>query len=1062
MPYDPSRFEEIKRKLQVPQSQYTVAPSEPTASIPIAKALDFSRRAMQPTTFKLSKDSIGTRFMGDLQDLVQGVGHILGSTGVGAYDLLKDAVRVKPFINRIGQLPSQIGEIASPEGRRLLGDTFVKPAMQSFIGSFTHPIQSFKEHPLFTPFDWSTALSLGGQAGRAGMTLAREGAEAAGAAGTAARLADILSTERAALPVAGGTSIPRAFSENPLVKYGVQKPLDILSSKEGVKEFASTIPGMRELAPAELVTSEVRAAREAGNSMTRAKQRFFIDRDKKLNDIQTKFASLPDEERKAFVAVVQGRALPLKQSPKWGEVYEWYKKNVMDEQAKFNLPDETTKRVAYQPLVLATGKLTPDDYALAIKGDETARAAVVKATNDMERARVTLQEKALMDFLGKGKGSTALARNMAKEVAPDPIYFPAIFEKKVKMSDFLPSRFMQKYKPGFLKGRRGVGGYIESDPARAVAIHEVQKERYLLNEMILNDIQTKYAEPITKASDIKPGYVPFTPEGYISFYRTKIPLQESFLKALGLVQDPDEAFMHAVREVMPTLVDDKTMIGIRRPKMYQIPKEVAERVRSIIQPVTPFGEAHEMVKLFWDTPLQAFKFSVLALSPRWVVNNTAGNMLLTAMGDVSPESFVKSMKAGFKELIPEEVTAGGFRRAEIPGTKRVVTPNTGFTEKLTGLFTGATPTEGILKDVQNVVARPVRGMQKVADTVYAANTAIEDYFRNATYVDKAVKAAREKIAKDVSTGIFDTKTMLDKFLQRGAFSDASVQKVLAEMSKDEKFTARLVDQVDDIMNNYQKMSNTERSIIRRVVPFWSWWKFMHKTFLKLPFESPRTAQVLEQLSKIGNEFNEQEWKAQGLKANEVPEWLRGSVILNRDKEGMTTLQTRNINPLSTVGELPALHPLFDVMQERKTGRQSFTGMPFQRPDVVEVGGRYFTLGSDGKVQALATPLPPPLLTQLLRRLPQASALEALMTPYRIQSGTPYMSGVPTLDSRGRPHPLKESYKLAQILGLPLVETSNHALRAARIAARKARHEIRTGTRRTSKRMEQLQLGRYSD
>ncbi len=1069
MPFDPKRFEELQKKLK-PSTSFDVKPTNSTTTSKVMDALDFSRRALQPTDVKLSKNSIMSNAAGDLKDLVTGVGHIIGTTGAGAYGLgrdllpalIKGTTRGTPAEGRIKNFPGQVSDIVNPEGRKFMSDTFVKPAIQSFMGSVLHPVQSFQEHPIFTGFDWATIGSLAGQGARAGLGIAKGGAEAAGAGRVAAKLGDILSTERAALPVAGGTTIERTFSNNPLTKYGVQKPLDLLSSKAGVQDVVTATPLLKDIAPAELITQEARAGRAADAAITSTRQKFFTQRDKRLTEIQEKFASLPEGERKSFIPVIQGRALPLKNSPKWNEVYEWYKSNVMDEQAKFNLPDETTKRVAYQPLVLATGRLTPDDYALAIKGDETARAAVAKATNDMERARVVLQEKSLREFLGGGKGSTAVARQIAKEVAPDPIYFPAIFEKKVKMTDFLPSRFVQKYKPGFFKGRRGAEGYIKDDPGRAYAIHDVQKERYLLNENIINEIKTKFASPIKKASDVKPGYVPFTPEGYMAFYKTTMPLQESFLKGVGMTQDVDTAFMNAIREVMPSMVNDRTIVGVRKPQIYQIPKEVAEKVRAIIQPVTPFGEAHEAVKLFWDTPLQAFKFSVLALSPRWVVNNTAGNMLLTAMGEVSPGSFAKALQKGFKELIPEEVTSGGFLKAEIPGTKRVITPSSGFTERAVGLFTGDTPTEGVLKDIQNVVSRPVKAAQKVAGTIYAANTAIEDYFRNVTYVDKAVKATREKIAKDVAGGVFDTKTMLDRFLDRGKFSDANVQKVLVEMSKDEKFTGRMIEKVDDIMNNYQKMSNTERSIVRRIIPFWSWWKFMQKTFARLPFEHPRAAQVLEQLSAVGNEFSAQEWKDEGLKIGEVPEWLRGSVKLGSDSEGITSLQTRNINPLSTVGEVPGLHPLMDVMLERKTGRQSFTGMPFQRPDVVEIGGRFFTTGKDGKVEALSTPLPPPLTTQLGRRLPQLSALEALMTPYRIQSGTPMFSGIPALNSRGRPHLLTESLKLAQILGIPITETSRHALRGARVSARKARRELRTGMRRTERRMEQLRLGRFKD
>jgi hypothetical protein len=619
----------------------------------------------------------------------------------------------------------------------------------------------------------------------------------------------------------------------------------------------------------------------------------------------------------------------------------------------------------------------------------------------------------------------------------------------------MPTKFLQRFKPGFLKGRTGAFGFIEKNPEAAFAIHQSQVERYLQNETLINAIKDKFAIPLDKAANLKPGYKVFAPDGYIGFYRGSMPLQEAFLRGVGMGQDVDSAFTAAMRKVMPEMIQDKDFIGVRKPKIYQVPEDVATKLQDAISPQPKVNEAF---KLFYDKPIQAFKLSVLAMSPRWVVNNTVGNVITSMVGRVSPEAFIKSGKEVFKELVPPEVLAGGFRRAEFPGLKKVITPQTGLADKITGFFSGATPTEGVLRDVQNVISLPVKGAQKIADTVFEANAKIEDAFRSATFIDKTTKAAVEKIAKQTSKGIFDMKANLDKFLERGNFAQSNVAKTAKEMLKNDDFRMKMVGHVNDILNDYNSLTKFERGVVRRVVPFWSWWKFVNKLFWTLPVKDPMMAQTLKILGEAGLDIADKEWKANGLNVKEIPNWMQGNVILGKiDKDKLLQmLNTRSLNPLSAAKELPSLSPHFQVFEERRTGKNYLTGAPFTHPNEKEIRGSFYRR-EGGKTERIEHPTPPPIISHIMRQFPQVNILEALAFPFRTYTGEGLFNNA-VRSYRGKEKAVKPEMKIANILGMPVTEADYRRLRTSHREAMQADRLIKKQMKRSNKTLERIKLG----
>lgn len=1092
MPFDPARYEQIKKSLtpataggfdpdRYERVRAQVAAPQPPQARPgrVGRAIDFTRRAFMGDEIAPERRNILQNLFRDVTDITTGTSQLLGQGLVEGGKLARDVttslgpaaissvlgppspaqvgqVVRSPLAERIKALPGQISTSLEPEGRKIIGG-FAKEVGKDIGRSFgidkeinktqvprlKTAISKFHEHPLFTFIDWTAAGSLVGQAARTGLRLTGKAAQVAGKPAIARGIEEALSTQRKGLPVAPRGEIPRRFSENPLVKFGLEKPFDKVAANEAIQSLVSNSPLLKPIAPPALLTPEARAGRVAEQVGQRAQSEFYMRRNLLMKEAQDKFKSLPEADQRDFIPIIQGRAMPRMQSPKFKEVYDWYKANVLDEQQKFGLTDETVKRVAYQPLIISGGLLTQDDYRLASRGDMAAMAKVKSVTDDFAEARVRVQERAIQDFIGRRRGKpSALAREIAEATAPDPIYFPSIFPDKLKLSDFLPTRFLQRFKPGFMKGRSGAFGFIEKDPASAFAVHQAQVEKFLQNETLINAIKDKFAVPLDKASDLKEGYKVFAPDGYIGFYKGSMPLQEAFIRGVGTGQDIDQAFISAVQKVLPDMApDNRAFVGVRRHKLYQVPADVADRLTEML---LPLPKVPEPVKLLWDKPLQAFKFSVLAMAPRWVINNTIGNILLTGMGRVSPESFIKAGKRPFRELIPPEVLAGGFRRTEFPQMGRVTIPQAGITEKAVAA----------VKETQ-----PIKGVIKFGESIFEINAKVEDAFRSATFIDKVTKAATEKITKDTATGIFNMKQGLNKFLQRGDFAESNVAKVAGQMLKDDAFRMSAVGEVNRILNDYTKMSAFERSVVRRIVPFWSWWKFMMTTFWSMPVKDPPMAQAIKLMANAGQEISASEWKANGLDVKEIPTWMAGNVILGilPEDQMMQMLNTRSINPLSTAKEWPGLAPQIQLIFERMTGRRFPFGAPFTSPREKEVSpGVVFRKHGEG-VERVEHPTPPPLISHILRQFPQVQIAEALAFPFRTFTGEGIGSNAARA-FRGKGVPIKPELRMANILGLPITETDFRRLRKSKREANKAKQQIERQIKQANRLLEQIKLG----
>lgn len=507
-------------------------------------------------------------------------------------------------------------------------------------------------------------------------------------------------------------------------------------------------------------------------------------------------------------------------------------------------------------------------------------------------------EKELDDLLVKNKGFAksleddfAIATKELKDMGIEsPVYMPHMWEEKLLKSDFYSKQPLYKYKPGFLKKRTGMSGYMD-EPVTVLTRHQLQKVKWRLSNDLVDTIIKKYGKKISE-DGILTGYKKYYPEGFLKNLFSKGKYGKE-------IQLPD--FM--VSELN---------------RIFNAPSSFEKFLRATYDPIT-----------------KTWKTSVLALSPRWVFNNFMGNTLLNIAGAVDPFAYYKAYKVmtkarrlaeekgwtvnkAMKKLgIPEEVSRGLYQaetRGSIAGFSKVADT----------------------APIQNMFGKALNytGLPQIAKGMYRFNSGIESFYRTAHYLDKIGKPGFN--------------------------------------------VARAVKSVNEFLFDYNAMSSFEKTVIRRIIPFWAWQKNITRLMATYPFKYPQRMAVLQKLQK-------QIEDPKGMNFDFLPEYMRAYVptpFKTTTGESMY-LSTRGINPYSDVGvSLSNINPVLKLALERTLGTNLFKNRPFTSP--------YRGYSSNEKII-------PSLGRHIGSQFPQYQLYQNLRYPY-----AKYDTGEPILDKNGQP------------------------------------------------------------
>lgn len=303
----------------------------------------------------------------------------------------------------------------------------------------------------------------------------------------------------------------------------------------------------------------------------------------------------------------------------------------------------------------------------------------------------------------------------------------------------------------------------------------------------------------------------------------------------------------------PDELDDVGDIG----QVYVVPREVGDEVRWLFQNPSKVAQR-------FDSGMDLWRGGVLALAPRWYINNFIGNTLFygTFTG-FDLNALRLANQSGTRERLPFGIEGG--------------------TSSVQGM---ASPAEGIISrsDLNSFgrVNRALGGaaIKRTMEAGFRVNQTIESVVRRAAYIHAAKRLLRDE-------GLYD-----DRFphIKRQA-SDADLLEAIADMPDYLKREA--MREMKQWMGDYSGLSRFERTWMRRIIPFYSWLRVINTWVFGLPFRSPLRAEMLALAGRIGNEI-------QGDRRY-LPWWEQGRIESLLGIEGLA-LRTSGMNPLMSIAE----------------------------------------------------------------------------------------------------------------------------------------------------------------
>ena len=403
----------------------------------------------------------------------------------------------------------------------------------------------------------------------------------------------------------------------------------------------------------------------------------------------------------------------------------------------------------------------------------------------------------------------------------------------------------------------------------------------------------------------------------------------------GLIENPDDfrESRLAQRGLTTETTDDAYIDFGHR---YAVPARLARQLEA------EFRRSSRATRLLWDKPTQVWRTLVLHGRVGFLTNNVVGNHLLYAL--------LFSGRAGLRGYLAALRTtkgAGAVRRLlDLPETRSALTAadiRELFPAQAAGTFVRTQQaTLPMPERLRGVVESPAgnrarRGLRSIA----TANAANEGMLRRAA-VNAAIRKSPEIRAR-LARMEKDTRSLRDA--------------ARVELEHNPQLADEISRQVDQTLGSYLNASSFERQVLRRAVPFASWYRAILQITGRLVVDRPFRANLLDKLALVGNEISQDQ-------LGPVPSYLEGAIPL--DDQGRV-LRTTGLNPLETIPQLGrAAGGLLPGGQPTELGREL-------NPFLQAVGTGVFG-GEQGRVG-----LPADILMTVGENLPQTRLARAAIS-----------------------------------------------------------------------------------
>lgn len=948
--------------------------------------------------FHPSLRGFGANLAGNVGDLVNGLGALLGASAWATFH------------------PIQTGKwIASGDALELVKR--MGKGLAANYAEYRHPVIKAYNDPLGVVMDALTLASAGSAGFAKGAGLAGKAAKIAEAAGDVGETA--LQTAKAARlggiaeaikpeTIAMKTLVPERIGGQAEQFYGglAQK----LGSKVGGRAGDALSSAGEALSTMGKNAAEVRAAHKLTGGATAEAYRLRDFAEGQYADFAEAAKKLTPEENQTWIRSLQGfEQVPADARPELVDAIGKYKAWETSQRAWAKeagiLTPETAEKIGYQPMAQALGW---DRAKFDAANLNQVKAAVATHFGDYQPELVTPAVRASRATLPGAEESARqlqLVENSLDRLFGQgnrPTYVMQVHAQKMKPFDFLVKGVRQIK----LKARAGAEGY-STNPLEIAWAYNNRNTMLRATQKVMDYLLPK-AKPWNPKEPLLPGHMPFTPGGLMGFQR----LQKSFLGKIYAAMDEGENLETAVDGAMQTVLHNPEDIALARETLQaggqemglQIPTHIGQTVGSYFR--AP-GNIEQALKLFYDRPLGYWKNMMLAWMPRWVTNNTVTNALFASVFGVSPRNLWRSarvaaeeipnifrkearpLSAGAREIVnavPGRISTTGFMATESHGPEHL------------GRLAGETGMGGFIYSLEK--NKVVQAINAATTRMYRVNESLESVFRRAAYLSAGEREVLKKSAGEM-------------------LSSEELMKRVSDLKNHPDVAQRLIDSVEQVFGNYSIMSPLERSIVRRVFPFWAWERHILRLSSTLPITNPVRVNLLGKMSELAAmELQDRQAAAGG----KLPKWMEGSIPIGTDSAGQTKfLNTSAFNPLSTVDprqgalgiEAGMISPLAQAPLEMMTGRQTFTQRPFTSPDVVEIRGKFYSQDPNtGQVREMEGPPRPVVgglfgepgigaLAYIQSKIPQAQILDQAIHPYSQYSSGTIFQPAPIMEN-GRP------------------------------------------------------------
>lgn len=270
-----------------------------------------------------------------------------------------------------------------------------------------------------------------------------------------------------------------------------------------------------------------------------------------------------------------------------------------------------------------------------------------------------------------------------------------------------------------------------------------------------------------------------------------------------------------------------------------VPEPLLTRFKNQIGPAS---EIEKAFRKFYDKPMRVWKDQVLALSPRWHVNNIIGGMVTaTAGGGINPLTYGRNFAKATKILraMHDDGRLAALEKSDPEGAQLALHMDPRIHQGSEAAALGA----GTDLNIENKPKLPsraksklVRGYKAATGKSYEFNGFVDDANRLAVFLTERDRMTNAQLAEWVRRN-----PDLGYSFGKGQHGLEGIRDELA------------VRQSLKVVGDFTRLSKLERTVIRRVLPFYPWMRHITKLALRMPAVAPVRVAWMMHLAEVFGE-----------------------------------------------------------------------------------------------------------------------------------------------------------------------------------------------------------------